>query len=150
MCIQQFLIANKEIISMILELILAAAGAALLWSLCLQKRSICASIFNEISSRTSDLIREIPRKDASPYEIQNWYVRLFNEFERLIYLRNNRYIGKKLEKYFRDLIIRYMERLAEEFPSIAKEIDNMGKGEAYGILKEYYKKHTKKRPFIVS
>jgi hypothetical protein len=148
MCVRQWLIANKEIISMALEMLLVFTGMALLWSLYLQKRSICASIFNDISSRTSDLIREIPWKDANPHEIQNWYVRLFNEFERFIYLRNHRYVGKGFEEYYRDLIVRYIERLTEEFPNIAKEIDNMGKGDAYKTLKEYYRKHTKKRPFV--
>ena len=133
---------------MVLQVLLVITGGILLWSLILQKRSIHATIFNDFSGRTSDLIREIPPKSEKPVIIQNWYIRLFNDFERFIFLVNNHYVGKKMEEYYRMLIVRYVDKVTEEFPDIAHNINELQNGKAYEYLKDYYKKDTGKDAFV--
>ncbi len=142
-------IQTKEIIDMVLQALLVITGLILLWSLFLQRKSIQANIFNDFSGRTSDLIREIPPASEKPMVIQNWYVRLFNDFERFIFLINNHYVAKKMEEYYRGLIIRYVEKVTEEFPDVACNIDRLQGGLAYVVLKTYYKKNTKEDAFVV-
>ena len=65
-----WLIENKEIINMGLQFFMAVIGGLVILSLCyhrkamlLQKDSIQASMFSEISGRISSIMGEIPRKD---------------------------------------------------------------------------------------
>ena len=60
MCFWQWLITNKEIISMVLQVLLVITGLVLLWSLFLQRKSIQANIFNDFSGKTSDITGKIP------------------------------------------------------------------------------------------
>ena len=69
-------------------------------------------------------------------KIQNWSVQQFNDFEIFFFLANNSYVGKKMEKYYRRLIIRYIEKVTEEFPEVAQKIAALQGGRAYSVLKK--------------
>lgn len=150
MRVWQCLIANKEIINMFLQALLALAGCMVVVSLffhrkavLLQKDGIQATMFSEISGRLSTILGQTPSKNDDAIDVYNWYVRLFNEFEAIIFLVRNKCMNEKMEGYFQSFIIAYIEKLPEHFPNAIKEFGDLPVG-AYGELRSYYKNVTGK------
>lgn len=135
---------------MILQLVIAIAGlfvVGTLWyhrrAVILQKNSIQATLFNDISGKINALLGEIPPLKAGATRTYNWYVRLFNEFEALIFLISHKYLSREMEEYFRNFIIDYIEDLPKEYPNIAEELSTVPEA-TFCNLRKYYGDITKK------
>jgi len=134
MCIQQFLIANKEIINMGLQFIIMVAGCLVVVGLLyhrkavlLQRDAIQATMFSDISGRISMIQAEVPTKEASKEVCFNWNIRLFNELESFIFLFEHGYIAPDMERYYRHFIIEHIKYLPEEYPEVSKDFEDLPK-----------------------
>lgn len=145
---------NKENIIMATQIVMASASIVFMGAIYfhlravrLQRQSIQASMFSEISGRISSILGEIPPKGEPDSEMINWYVRLFNEFESIIFLRKNKQLNKKMEEYYRDFIIENTDRISGEPVKIKSHFKGLT-GTTFNNLRDYYAKHsTKEFPF---
>ncbi len=145
MGIWQCLIANKEVINMSLQAIVALAGCLVVVSLffhrkavLLQKDSIQATMFSEISGRISTILGEITQQGSDFF---NWHIRLFNELEALLFLSNNNLLSESMKLYYRDFIIELVKELPQKYPDVANELENLS-SQTFKLLREYYEKET--------
>jgi hypothetical protein len=138
-----WLVNNKEVINMILQVLIAIAALAIFAQLRMQKRATIAQnratyamLFSDINSRLSQVMEGVPARDTGKTIILNWYKRLFNEFEAIIFLANQRYLDIEMELYFRGLIVAQVDSFFEKYQEIASELpkDNG----AYAEIREYY------------
>lgn len=154
MSIWQCLIANKEVINMLLQAIMALAGCLVVVSLwfhrkavLLQRDGIQASMFSDISGRISALIGETPSETEEEHKIENWYVRLYNEFESILFMEKNGSLSSEMKDYYKDGMIGYVDDLKEEFPSIYKKLAKRLSENDLIYLKKYYKSIKGEAPF---
>ena len=150
MCFQQWLLTNKEIINMTLQALMAIAALAIFIALWLQKKATVAqekatqaSMFSDINSRLSQLLGEIPAQSEEETKISNWYRRLFNEFESIIFLVNQKFVGAAMELYFRDFIIHNIDKFKKEHLPLAEKVQK--RDDAFLELRRYYQSVTGKK-----
>lgn len=149
-----FLMLHKEVINIVLQFLIAIAGLFVvitLWyhrkAVLLQRDSIQASMFSDISGRISTLLGKIPPKKKELTYTYNWYIMLFNEFESLIFLVKHKYLSFEMQEYYKYFLIDYIEDLPKEFPKVAEYFVSLPKT-TFGNLRKYYKDITgKKFPF---
>ena len=146
-----FLIQHKEVINIVLQFLIALAGLFVvitLWyhrkAVLLQKDSLQASMFSDISARISTILGEIPPKIKEQAYRYNWYIRLFNEFESLIFLVKHKYLSLEMENYYRHFIVEYVEDLSEESAEVAKDFASLPKTTFCNLCK-YYEDITGKK-----
>lgn len=154
-----WLIQNEEVINMSIQTInlligglIALTGIILVGSLwfhrqavLLQKSSLQANMFSEISGRISNIMGEIPEKDAHESERYNWYIRIFNEFEALIFLAKQKFLSQAMSQYYQHFIIEYIDELAKNYPQVHKEFSELSTT-TFSNLREFYRLNTGKKP----
>ena len=144
----------RENIIMWAEGIMAFASIfiiAALWlhrgAIVLQRKAMQATMFSEISGRISNILGEIPPKTEDDTKMTNWYIRLFNEFEALIFLKNNGHLSPAMEAYYRHFIIERVEKISEESPQIINHFKGLART-TFDDLRQYYRNCTgKESPF---
>lgn len=137
-----------EVITMSAEIVIAIASSVLAVALLyhrkavlLQRESLQATLFNEVTERINSILDKTPPKSVSETEMSNWYIGLFNA------LTANRNINSKMEKYYRSFIVGYCDGLVSEFPKIAEKFKK-GPETQFSLLRNYYKSHTQREaPF---
>lgn len=105
----------------------------------LQRDSIQAAMFSDIAGRISSILKDIPPEDEDEMVTQNWYVRLFNELEAFIFLTRLGYLSPRVDTYYRELILGYMDKVYEESPQIAKHLTKDYLPPTFEHLREYYR-----------
>ena len=113
----------------------------------LQRDSIQATMFSDISGRISALIGETPSATDEEHKIENWYVRLYNEFESILFLEKNGSLSSEMKNYYKDGMIGYVDELKEEFPSIYEKLAKRLSENDLIYLKEFYKSIKDEIPF---
>lgn len=144
----------REIIIMATQVLMASATIILIFAIRyhmkavkLQRESIQASMFSETSGRISVILGKIPSKGEHESEMINWYVSLFNEFEVLVFLKNNKYLSKNMEEYYRHFIIENVDRMSGESEEIKGHFEGLTRT-TFNNLRDYYVKHSRKEfPF---
>lgn len=154
-----WLIQNEKVITMSIQTInlligglIALTGFILVGSLwfhrqavLLQKNSLQANMFSEISGRVSSIMGEIPGKGADESEFYNWYIRIFNEFESLIFLAKQKFLSQAMRQYYKHFIIEYINELAKDYPQVCKEFSEFPTT-TFSNLREFYRQNTGKKP----
>lgn len=142
--------AARESIIMWAQVLMAGASILIFVSILLnmkavkyQRKAIQASMFSEISGRISDILGEIPPKTEDDTKMTNWYIRLFNEFEALIFLKNNGHLSPAMEAYYRHFIIEHVEKISEESPQIINHFKGLART-TFDDLRQYYRNCTGK------
>ena len=143
-----------EVFSMGAEIVMAFASLAILASLLyhrnavvLQREALQATMFSEISGRISSILGEIPPETEDDTKMFNWYIRLFNEFEAFIFLKNNGHLSPAMEAYYRYFIIEHVEKISEESPKIINHFKSLART-TFDDLRQYYINCTgKESPF---
>ena len=143
-----------QTIELFFTAIIALTGIALIFSLwfhrqaiLLQKSSLQASMFSEISGRISHIMGKIPEKTADESLFYNWYIRLFNEFESLIFLSSHKCLSSPMRDFFQNFIIEYIDDFEENYPQIQNEFANFPTSTFCNLREFYEKTKGKKSPF---
>jgi len=100
----------------------------------LQRKSMQASLFNDISSR----IRQLEDQwinCKSEEDKKKWYERIFSAFEYFAFFANRNEISKEMKHYYRSGIETYVERLKSKHEDL------------FNVYKERAKKDISKRQF---
>jgi hypothetical protein len=129
------------IVNIVMALAVLIAVSALIISikaLRLQKNSLQADLFNDISSRIRELEDQWEDCDTKEKK-QNWYQRLFNAFEYFALFANQGTLSKKMRHYYKSGIKTYVERLKENQYSELLEAYSKRPKEQFSELREYYK-----------
>jgi len=150
----QFLVRNKEVITMIANIAVALgiliSAFVIIWnihSLRLQKSSFQADLFHKISSEINIVIDEQKdiEKKGDEY-IENWYERLLAKFEYFAFFANRKLLSKDMIDYYISAVITYCGS-AMTYPNLKKELLSRKK-EEFSELEKYYEKYSgKKLPF---
>ena len=151
-----------EIITMLTQGIVAGATIAIAVALyyhrqavMLQRSSLQATMFSEISGRISVILENIPLKRDITKDNQeksdkkdivklcNWYIRLFNELESIVFLQKHGLISPAMGEYYQGFILGYVDKIPktfpeEEFPEIYIRFRNLPET-AFSNLREYYR-----------
>lgn len=105
----------------------------------LQRKSIQAGLFNDISRRIHDIDQQQKEAEAEGKKaVENWYQRLINAYDYFAFYANNKYITDDMELYFKDGVIKEIDRL-KEFAHLRNAA-----GMELNELKTFYKRHTGK------
>jgi len=136
-----WLILNKEVIEVITGIVMAfaviVATIALFISaraIFLQRKSMQANLFNDISSRIRQLEDQwVECKNDE--DRKRWYGRIFSTFEYFAFFANRNEISKEMKHYYRSGIETYIERLKSKHEDL------------FNVYKERAKKDISKRQF---
>lgn len=108
-------------------------------SLRLQRKSIQAGLFNDISRRIHDIDQQQKEAESEGEKaVENWYQRLINAYDYFAFYANNKYITDEMEQYFKDAIVKEIDRL-KGFAHLRNTV-----GLELNELKTFYKRHTRK------
>ncbi len=150
----QCLLLNREVIDMIANIAVAlgmlVSAFVIIWnirSLRLQKMSIQAALFHNISSEITLIVKEQKSAEIKGDEhIENWYELLLGKLEYFAFFANRKLISKDMSDYYISTVITYCDA-ATTYPELKKELKSR-KGKEFCELERYYEKHTgKKLPF---
>lgn len=133
----KWLYCYKEIITMIVNVVMAGAAVAILITLWLQKQATQASMFSDIAGRLSSVLGETPEQEAKQNDQYNWIIRLLNELEALVFLGNQGLISKRMKEYYQEFIVGWIDDLPVDYP-IASKMLKADQPEAFRELKAYY------------
>jgi hypothetical protein len=104
----------------------------------LQRKSLRANLFNDISSRIRELEDQWKNCDTREKK-QNWYERLFNAFEYFTFFVNQRELSNEMGLYYKSGIETYIERLKGEQYLELLEVYKKRPKEQFSELRKYYK-----------
>lgn len=94
-----------------------------------QKDSVQASLFNDLSQRISSLVDNEPKQEVDgegdDRELEHWYVRLYNAFERFAFFANRGYLTPEMEVYYSGFIKGYNKRIVAECPSAVSHLKEL-------------------------
>lgn len=144
--VNSFLICNKDLIIVYVNIILAVIGIIATFGLFLHRkaiklqiRSLQASIFNDVSRRINELLDNEPwfdeEKEKSKIEMANWYIRLYNAFEQFAFFANRSHLDPEMKSYYDNLIEGYNERIKKE-PYAIKEFKKNAFPDQYEEIKK--------------
>lgn len=140
----QFLIKNREVISMFANIatVIAMIIAIIVIfmtknAINLQRKSAQAQLFSEISSRINELEDQWFSCDTQEKKT-GWYEKLFNAFEYFSFFANQGILSKEMKIYYKSGMKTYVERL--QWPQYSDLLDAYKKRpkEQYCELKKYY------------
>jgi len=145
MCFWQWLIANKEVISMFANIAIVIAmiiaGIAIFMTrntINLQRKSTQAQLFADISSRIKQLEDQFAECDSMEKKKQ-WYERLFNAFEYFAFFANQGILSNEMRIYYKSGIKTYIERLQwSQYDELLDAYKKRPK-EQYCELRKYYR-----------
>lgn len=139
-----FIIQHKEVIVVYAQIatvcvVLISAVALILSFIAfwLQRKTVQANMFNEISERISDLVDKEPYQDEKA-ELRHWYERLFNAFEYLAFHANSHNLTRKMKKYYKSFIEGYCKRIKDECPELVESFKE-GPPDRFCELRKYHK-----------
>lgn len=144
MCFWQWLLANKEIISMfaniatVIAMIIAIIAIIMTKNtIDLQRKSTQAQLFSDIASRISALEDQWFLCDTQEKKI-GWYEKIFNAFEYFAFFANQAILSKEMKTYYKSGMKKYVERL--QWPQYTELLAAYKKRptEQYCELKKYY------------
>lgn len=142
--IYEAVIKNKEAIevyaqvgTMIAVIVATVALFLNLRAFKLQRDSLQANLFNEVTKRINELLDKEPYQDDK-VELRNWYERLFNAFEYFAFYANSCHLTSNMKSYYHSFIGGYCERLKQECPELIEEFKK-GPTDKFSELRKYYK-----------
>ena len=68
----------------------------------------------------------------------NWHIRLFNEFESLVFLEKHKYLSPEMTEYYKHFIVEYIDDLLKDFPEVAKEFATLPET-TFSYMRKFYK-----------
>jgi len=146
----QWLLCNKEVIEMIANIataIIVGFAARGLYlnakAVRLQRDSVQANLFNDISSRIRQLEDQWVDCDTNEKK-KRWYERLFSAFEYFAFFANRDKLSTEMNQYYSSGIKTYVERLKwKNYSELLEEYKKRPK-EQFSELRKYYKNEIKK------
>jgi len=140
----QWMLANKEVIAMFANIATVIAMTVAIIAIImtkntidLQRKSIQAQLFSDISSRINELEDQWFLCDTQEKK-RGWHEKLFNAFEFFAFSVNQKILSKEMKTYYKSGIKTYIERL--KWPQYAELLDAYKKRptEQYCELRKYY------------
>ena len=136
-----------SIIAVIISLV------ALMW----QRKSIQYSLFQDVGSRIAEVedqqvdVETISDEIVRNRSIKNWYIRLFNAYERFAYFVHEERFTKEQALFHGESLIARMDEAVKECPLFKEDMENRLKDtdvKYYSEIKKYYKSQTgREAPF---
>ena len=109
----------------------------------LQRRSLQASLFNDIRHRIDKLEDEHSEiQEGEVKKLERWYERIFNAYESFAFYANRGYFEKDMTEFYTSGVDYHVKGLGK-FPELLKRYKNREKGE-FCELEKYYQKVLKK------
>ena len=105
----------------------------------LQRESLQANIFNDITKRINELMDNIPKKSKKS-DFRNWNLNLLNALEHYSFFANHKYLMSEMTSYYESYIVNYCDNLQVECPEATKYLNKTKSPKQYYELKQYYKK----------
>ena len=141
---------DKETVEIISQIAVVPAvvfsGVALYLSsrnIKLQRKSMQANMFNDITKRINELLDDIP-PEGKDQKFINWNINLLNAFEFFSFFANHGYLRREMTSHYHNFITGYCDSLREKCPSAIKHLDKTKHAKQYSELKRYYKNITGK------
>ena len=131
-----------SIIAVIISLV------TLMW----QRKSIQYGLFQSVGSRIQEVedqqvdVETISDETIRNRSIKNWYIRLFNAYERFAYFVHEGRFTKEQELFHGESLIARMDEAVKECPMFKKDMENRLKDsdtKYYSEIRKYYKSQTK-------
>jgi hypothetical protein len=145
MCIET-MEAIKMISNIAVTIAVIFSGIALFFSSQtnkLQKESIQANMFNDITKRINELMDKIPVKSKIS-DFRNWNLNLLNAFEHYSFFANHGYLRSEMVSHYKNYIVDYCDTLQSECPEAIEHLGKTKSPEQYYELKKYYRNITSK------
>lgn len=148
MCFWQWLVTNREVISMFANIATVFAigfAARALYlnakAIKIQKESSQRDLFHKISSEINIIFtQQKDYEEQGEKSILNWYQRLINAFEYYAFFVNSGHLSGKMATFYRKALISYVD-WAKDYPEAEKFFKNQEKGLLCEI-REYYERYS--------
>lgn len=105
----------------------------------LQRESIQANMFNDITEMINKLIDEMPEKDKLS-EDSYWHTKVLNAFDHFCFYVNRKSFSLDMELYYKNYIIGFCDTLNKNCPKTIIKLQPNTLTE----IRKYYRKHTGK------
>ncbi len=105
----------------------------------LQRDSLQANMFNDITKTINDLLGKMPCK-RDLLEDSHWHTMVLNAFDYYCFYVNRKSFSLDMELYYKKYIIHFCDTLQKSCP---KAIDKL-QPDTHIEMRKYYKKHTGK------
>ena len=110
----------------------------------LQRQTLQAHLFKDISDRISRLQDEFPKCETLK-DKEDWYERLFVAFEYFAFFANRHYLSADMKYYFKSGLEDCCERLETKYPDLLKHFRGLPP-EQMNEFKKYFEDITGKKP----
>lgn len=115
----------------------------------LQRESLQANMFNDITKRIDVLMDAIPTKSEKPTKreisvCRNWNLSLLNAFEHYSFFANHNYLRDEMVSYYKNYMIDFCNDLQNDCPEAVKYLKETKSEARYYELKKHYKNMTSK------
>ncbi len=126
---------------------------ALMW----QKKNMQYALFGDVGSRIQEVedqqleVEMIPDDTIRNRSIKNWYIRLFNAYERFAYFVHEERFTKEQTLFHGESLIFRMDESVKDCPQLKKHMESIlqdSDASYYSEIRKYYKSQTgREAPF---
>ena len=81
----------------------------------LQRESLQANMFNNITERLNELISKMPSEDNKKDSL-HWHIMFLNAFEHFCFFTNRKYLNPDMESYYKGYILAFCENINKDCP----------------------------------